>query len=249
MKKHCLATPIAILGTLLCATLTSAQKVGDQEVAALAVKHSDAMKANRAKLSKYSNNYRVEVSKEGELQWIDLVNVQVPKGKPPVLTQVNRDQVVPQEHGLLGRKERKQKEAAEEMDKVISYAMKWISYYNNLPADRVFTLFREAAKQGMAGASYSDEVLTVRASNVRDSDAGDTVTLTFYKRTGHPLRLAFDTPVAKGVDGDTPDRVTATINYRYLRDGSAFYPDHIELYIPSMNLSVKAEHLMSDKKP
>lgn len=54
-----------------------AQRPSEKEIADLAVMHSDAMKANREVLKNYSNNYRVEVSKENELQWIDLVNVQI----------------------------------------------------------------------------------------------------------------------------------------------------------------------------
>ena len=108
--KSPIITGIAIFGIASLAPLSHAQKVGDKEIADLAVMHSNAMKANRAELSKYSNNYRIEVSKENQLQWIDLVNIQVAPGKPPLITQVNRDQVVPQEHGLLGRKKRKQQE-------------------------------------------------------------------------------------------------------------------------------------------
>ncbi len=70
----------------------------------MAVKHSDAMKANRAVLRDYSNNYRVEVSKEGQLQWIDLVNAQIGPDGNPIITQVNRDQMAPHERGLLAAK-------------------------------------------------------------------------------------------------------------------------------------------------
>ena len=62
MKKifYSSLTLFAIAG--LCANSLHAQAVTEKDLADLAVKHSDAMKANREVLKKYSNSYRVEVS-------------------------------------------------------------------------------------------------------------------------------------------------------------------------------------------
>lgn len=233
----------------LGASALQAQLPTEKEIADMAVKHSDAMKANREVLRDYSNNYRVEVSKDNELQWIDLVNVQIGPDGNPILTQVNRDKMTPQEKGVFGRKGRKQQEATEEMDRIISYAMKWITYYNRLPADRVFTLFRQAARDGtFKVASYSDDIIGVWSTNVRDSNAHDEVNIWFNKQNGHPIRSAFTVPVEKGLDGATGESISAVINYRYLKSGAAFYPDTIDVTIPSRGLNIRVEHLIAKQK-
>ncbi len=249
MKMTMFRTLTVLASCWLGASSLQAQRPNEKEIADLAVMHSDAMKANREVLKNYSNNYRVEVSKDNELQWIDLVNVQIGPDQNPILTQVNRDKMTPQEKGLFGRKGRKQQEAAEEMDGIISYAMRWITYYNRLPADRVFTLFRQAARDGTyKTASSSTDIVGVWSTNVRDSNANDEVNIWFNKLNGHPVRTAFTLPVEKGLDGATGETISAVINYRYLRNGEAFYPDTIDVSIPSRGLKIRVEHLISKMK-
>lgn len=157
--------------------------------------------------------------------------------------------MTPQEKGIFGRKGRKQQEAAEEMDGIIAYAMKWITYYNRLPADRVFTLFRQAARDGTyKTAASSTDIVGVWSTNVRDSNANDEVNLWFNKLNGHPVRSSFTVPVDKGLDGSTGETISAVINYRYLVNGEAFYPDTIDVSIPSRGLKIRVEHLVSRKK-
>ena len=97
-------------------------------------------------------------------------------------------------------------------------------------------------------ATYSPDVLGVWSTNVRNSDANDKVNLWFNKQNGHPIRLSFDTPVEKGLDGATGETIKAMINYRYLKEGEGFYPAHIDVTIPSRGLTIRAEHLAARKK-
>ena len=127
--------------------------------------------------------------------------------------------------------------------------MKWITYYNRLPADRVFTLFRQAARDGTFKlASYSDDIIGVWSTNVRDSNAHDEVNIWFNKQNGHPIRSAFTVPVETGLDGATGESISAVINYRYLKSGAAFYPDTIDVTIPSRGLNIRVEHLIAKQK-
>jgi hypothetical protein len=142
----------------------------------------------------------------------------------------------------------KQQEAKEAMDQTIAYAMKWITYYNHLPADRVFTLFNQAVRDKSFKASANSDLVGVWSTNVRDSNSHDDVAIWFNKQNGHPTKLTFKLPVDKGLDGATGETVSAAINYRYLKNGKAFYPDHIDLVIPSRGLKIKIEHLAASKK-
>ncbi len=140
-------------------------------------------------------------------------------------------------------------EAADEMDRTIAYALRWITYYNRLPADRVFTLFRQAARDGtFKVAASSDDVIGVWSTNVRDTNAHDEVNIWFNKQNGHPIRSSFTLPVEKGLDGATGEVISAVINYRYLKNGAAFYPDTIDVSIPSRSLTIRVEHLIAKQK-
>ena len=214
----------------------------------MAVTHNEALAANRQTLENYSWNYRIEVAENGVVQWVDLVNIKMGDDGMPVFTQVNRDQIVEQERGLFGKK-KKQEKGFEQKDRIISYVMKWIIAYNRLPADRVHTLFRKATETGSVQvAPGNPNIVGVSASNVRDSDANDQLMLWFNRTNGHPISFSFVVPVEKSIEGSTGETLSATINYRYLQNGEAFYPDHVDVSIPSRQLRVKVENLNMMKK-
>lgn len=248
MKKAFVTTLALVIGSGFLLNSAKAQAPTQQEIADLAVKHNDAMVANREKLKTVSSNYRVEIWKNGQLQWVDLVNVQIAgPDQKPVLTQVNRDQVVPEERGLFSKGE--QKDEFKELNQITEYVFPWIIYYNRLPTDRILTLFNQAVRTGNHQfAPYSTDVLGVWGTNIRDSNANDKVTIWFNKKNGHPSRTAFVVPVQKSPDGATGETISGIINYRYLQDGSAFYPDHIDVEIPARQVKIKVEHLATQKK-
>ena len=83
---------------------------------------------------------------------------------------------------------------------------------------------------------------------MRDPNAKDSVSLWVNKVNGHPIRFAYTIPVEKTVEGYGGAAIDTVINYRYLDDGSAFYPDHIDVVIPTKKLYIKFENLNVLKK-
>jgi hypothetical protein len=217
-----------------------------QEAADLAVKYSKAQAANINTLKSYSSNYRIELWEKDQLQWIDLVNVTVGDNSLPLLTQVNHDAIT--ERKGLFRKTR-QKRATKKQDEIVGYALRWILFYSRLPADRIHTLFLKAGQNaGVTKSAQSPNVIGVYAANVRDSDANDIVNLWLNKQNGHPIRFSFTIPVEKTMEGYEGATINATINYRYLKNGKAFYTDHIDVTIPSKKIFIKLENLNIQKR-
>lgn len=249
MKKTLLTTLALLVSSGLFAVSAHAQAkaLTQKQIADLAVKHSDAMIANRKTLETYSSNYRVEVSKNAQIQWINLVNVKIGADLNPIITQVNHDQIVAPAKGIFSKGN--QTKEFEKMDEITAYTIKWITYYNRLPAPRIFTLFSQAAQNGTYKvAPYSANVIGVWSTNIRNTNANDQVTLWFNKENGHPIKYAFVIPTQLGPDGGaTGETISATINYRYMQNGEAFYPDHIDVSIPSQEMTIKVEHLVTVK--
>jgi len=226
----------------------SAQAPTQTELALMAAKYSEARTANLETLTKYSSNYRVQVFKNDAPQWVDLVNVQItdPNTKPTI-TQVNHDQLAPQVSGLFSKGE--QNDLFNEMKAIVHYTLEWITYYNRLPSDRILRLFNQAAAQGNHQvAAYNPNLIGVWSEKVRDDSANDKVTLWFDKTNGHPHRLAFVVPVEKSKEGATGETINAVIDYHYLQDYSAFYPDTITVTIPSRQMEIRVKHLLTQKQ-
>lgn len=234
--------------TVLIPSTSHAQRPTQKEIAELAVKHNEALAANRRVMDNYSWNYRIEVQESGVVQWVDLMNITFGANGQPVFTQINREQIVEQSRGLFGKK-KKQEKGFEEKDRIIAYVIRWINAYNRLPADRVHTLFRKAAETGAVKVSPGNpNIVGLSADNVRDSNANDRLGLWFNKANGHPISFTFTVPVEKSLDGATGQTLSATINYRYLQNGEAFYPDHVDVSIPSRQMRIKVENLNMQKK-
>lgn len=235
--------PLALTPLLL----NSAQAgLTPEEAAALAMKYSKAQAANIKTMRDYTSNYRIELWQKDDLQWIDLVNVTLGDNGLPIITQVNRDKI-DKRRGLF--RNRRTEKAFDKQDKIVGYALRWMLYYSRLPADRVHTLFLKAGQNsGVAESSQSPNVIGVSADNVRDSDANDIVDLWLNKQNGHPVRFSFTIPVEKTVEGFEGATINASINYRYLQNGAAFYTDHIDVLIPSKDIHIKFENLNIMKK-
>jgi hypothetical protein len=244
MKSCLFYLSLATIPVILTTTSANAQTPNQKEIAEMAVTHNEALAANRQVMENYSWNYRMEVRQDGVIQWVDLVNIKMGADGLPVFTQVNREQIVDQKSKLFGKK-RRQEKGFEEMDREVENAIKWILFYGRLPADRIHTLFRKAAEAGTAQVAPANENLVgVTATNVRDSDAGDQVSLWFNKTNGHPVFFSFSSP-AGGEDAS----IQAEINYRYLQNGEAFYPDHVDASITGKSLQIKLENVNVQKKP
>ena len=218
----------------------------EKDAAELSVKHAQARANNSKALASYSSNYRIELWKKNELQWIDMVNVNVKPDGLPQFTQVNRDSVH-ERHGLF--RNRREDRAFGKQDKIVEYALQWMIYYNRLSPDRLNTLFLKAgATNAVQTSSGNKNILGVSATNVRDSTANDFVSLWFNRTNGHPVRFSFTIPVEKTVDGYAGDKLTVVMNYRYLSDGKTFYPDHVDVFVPGKDVKIKFENLNIRKK-
>ena len=88
----------------------------------------------------------------------------------------------------------------------------------------------------------------MRGRNIRDSNANDAVSLWFNAANGHPVQFAFTIPVVKSLDGATGETIEATLHYRYLRNGEAFYVDHADIRVPTRGLRIKIENLNMQQK-
>jgi hypothetical protein len=222
-----------------------------QEIASLAAKHYSVVGKNRQARAEYTWQYRTEVWSKGVLQWVDLVNANLDAELKPVYTQVNREQTVDQRRGLLSRGE--QRENFDQIDKEISYISEWLTFYSWMPLSRVTELFDKAARGNTVSLASNDgNLLKVEGRNIRDSDAGDFVSLYLHREAAYPVQLTFVVPVITAdKDGDDPkqETITATIYYRYLRNGEAFYADHVDVAVPSRQLRLKVESLNMMKKP
>ena len=220
-----------------------------KDILALAEKYSSVVAKNRQARADYTWQYRTEVWSEGVLQWVDLVNANLDAELNPVYTQVNREQTV-DKRGLLGRAE--QRKEFEGLDKTINYISGWITYYNAMPLSRVTELFDQAARgNAVTLASNGGELLKVEGRNIKDTNAGDFVSLYLHRDAAYPVQLTFDVPVTKtDKDGDDAkqERITATIHYRWLRNGDAYYADHVDIAVPSRQLRIKVESLNMMKK-
>ncbi len=230
MKTNHLTVLIAVLAasTLLLPTQSFSQsKLPTQkEIATMAAMHHAALQANRKVLQDYSWQYRTEVWQNEQLQWADLMNVNLDARGLPVFTQVNRQQKVPTARRIFAeRSERKQREGFEEIDAVIKYVADWVTWYNRMPLSRVTELFDQAARrQGVSSASAGGQVLRINGRNIRDSNANDLVSLWMDKDSCHPLQFSFTVPVQKTADGAGGGKtITATIHYRCLRNGEKLF--------------------------
>ena len=249
MKPFLLATLSLSLAAVLLPLPAKAQVPSPKEIADLAVLHNDALAANRKILENYHWNYRIEVQEDNVLQWVDLVNIKMGADGRPIFTQINREQIVEKQRGLF-RKSRKQEKGFEQKDRIVEYVSKWIIAYNRLPADRIHTLFRKAAESGAIRVSpRNPNLIGVSASNVRDSNANDQLSLWLNKENGHPISFSFTVPVEPGIEGFGGEKLSAVINYRYLQNGEAFYPELVDVMIPSRNLQIKVENVNIQKKP
>ncbi len=216
------------------------------EIAALAAKHHAALEANRKAMHEYSWQYRTEVWENDQLQWIDLVNVNLNAQGLPVFTQINRETTVARKHGIFSKKN--QQKGFENVDRIVNYVADWVTWYNRMPLSRVTELFDQGAKSGVSPASANGNLLRINGINIRDSNANDRVSLWMDKENCHPMQFSFTIPVVKTLDGAAGETINAKLHYRYLRNGEAFYADHIVILVPTRNLKIKVENLNMMKK-
>jgi hypothetical protein len=91
-------------------------------------------------------------------------------------------------------------------------------------------------------------LLRIDGSNIRETNANDVVNLFVHAETATPVQFSFTVPVEKSLDGATGQTITVTTHYRFLRNGEAFYPDHVEIEVPSRKFKIKVENLNMSKK-
>jgi hypothetical protein len=198
----------------------------------MALKYAGILAGNRAALSGYSWQLRVEVAKGGELQYIDLVQGRYDASGRLQTTEINQDLKVKKRHGLIrgNLQEKKIRELKASVDKVKNMVLSYIY----MSRGDVVNFFDRARK---SVAPAYDNVLVIDSKNVLLP--GDAVTLLVDKMSGSPLRLVFSAPAGE------KRRVNATIQFRHLRNNAAFYADQADVRVitddDDDNLAIKVE--------
>ena len=224
MKKLSLITLSALIGAM---TVNGQQPAPGAVAGApapvdpgeMALKYSAILVNNNQMLREYSWQSRVEGFEMDEDErkplYVSLMVTRLDAKGIPQSTELNKELTTRKRNGLIrGSIQEKKLTSIRETSKALK---QWILSYVYMSRGNVVNFFDRAVK--------SDSTVYQNAVMLRGNDVavkGDAVALTIDKASGTPLSLTFFVPTGK----DT--RVSATVHFRYLRDGSVFYADQVD---------------------
>ncbi|MFK5923014.1 MAG: hypothetical protein QM496_12615 [Verrucomicrobiota bacterium] len=200
--------------------------------ALMALNYASIIENNRKNLTGFSWQLRIEVSKGGEMQFIDLIQGRFDASGKLQTTQINQDLKIRKRHGLISGN--RQDKKLIELDTKVKLIREWILAYIYMSRGDVVNFFDRATKSPAVG--YQN-VIQISGKNVLRQ--GDAVTLLADQATGMPVSLSFRTPLSG------TDTVFANIYFRQLRGNAAFYPDQVDARVKTAkeedDLNIKVE--------
>lgn len=172
--------------------------------------YSDVLAKNRERLKDYSWQYRVEVSENGQMLYVDHLDARYGNDGRVVTQRVGQDLKIKARQGLLLKAG--QEARLKETEAKIEFMKKAIGDYVYMTRGQVVDFFTKARKTEAVGY---DNALRADAESVLVK--GDSVTLIGDKSTAFPIYLAFSTPV------DAKTSIRCEVYFRHLRQVGAFY--------------------------
>lgn len=204
--------------------------------------YSRVLEKNREALSHYSWQYKVEVTEEGELLYIDTLEATRDESGQLVTKRLDKDLQIKERHGPLSRAGQEKRLA--KIQEKIDFVRGLLLNYVYMTRGQVVDFFDKALVSEAVGY---DNALRVDAENVlRD---GDSILLFGDRGTAHPLFLSFTVPFDENI------RVDGTIEFQHLRNSNLFYGATIDAkFVESKKvagekeLSIKVETFDFQKK-
>ncbi len=195
--------------TLSLGLLMGLPTVNAQDRGELALKYADNLAENRAKLSQYTWQLRVEVLKNGEMQYVDLLEATIGQSGQLETVEINNDLQIKKRHGII--RGNLQDATQDNIAEKVAQVKEWANAYVYMSRGKVVDFFDAAQVSEAAGW---DNAVVAQKLNVLVP--GDSVTLVADKDSLMPLHLTFLVPNGK------KKAVAARIEFRVLRDNGAF---------------------------
>lgn len=208
------------------------QETAPPDPGEMALQYSKVLAKNLGVLTNYTWQMRVEVSQAGEPIYVDLVQGRHTADGQLQTTPINDDQLIKQRHGVL--RGNLQDSRLTKIRQHVANLRQWTLAYIYMSPGNVVDFFN--------GANKTDSRVYADAVDIAGTDVlrpGDRVLLSVDKATLSPISLTFSSPSGEG------ESVSARVQFRYLRDNSAFVPGVAQAQIQAEkkkdNIDVRVE--------
>ena len=175
-----------------------------------ALLYADVLAKNKKALGNYSWQYRVEVSQDNEMLFVNLMEAHLDSAGELQTTRINQDLKIKERHGPLSKAG--QEGRLKNIEEKINFLKATIRRYVYLERGEVVDFFDKAEKTEAVGYSNA-----TRLDGEDIINKGDTITLFGDRATAQPIFLTFSVPF------DNLLRVDCAIQFRHLRGSGVFY--------------------------